>query len=147
MPTITRPRTHGVTLLELTTALALVAVALSVAVPPGLAVRDRWAVHLAATDVAALLARARAEAPARGGVTVEVEEEAARVRLLQGDSVLAMARPDERGVAVEIVGSPTRVELGFDALGIGRIASRRIVLVRGRAADTLVVSSYGRVTR
>ena len=141
-----RPRS-GVTLLELTTALALLAVALSVALPPGLAARDRWAVHVAAGEVASVFVRARAEAPARGGVRVEAEESTSSVRLFAGDSLLAGARPLERGVTLEIVGTATRVELTFDALGIGRIASRRIVLTRGRAADTLTVSSYGRVTR
>lgn len=140
-------RPYGATLLELATGLALGAVALSMAVPPGLAARDRWAVRAASAEVAALLARARAEAPARGGMTVTVDAPAGTIRLLDGDSVVDRVTPiaDHR-VLLELGGSARQAELVFDALGLGRMASRRLVLTRGRASDTLTVSSYGRVS-
>jgi hypothetical protein len=131
----------------MTTVLALVAVALGVAVPPVGAIRDRWAVRSASAELTALVARARAEAPARGGTRVELDALVSRVRLSGGDSVLDEAWLErEHGVRLDL-GGRAGAELVFDALGLGRIASRTIVLVRGSRRDTLTVSSYGRVER
>jgi hypothetical protein len=129
------------------TVLVLVTVALGVALPPVGAIRDRWAVRSAAADVVALVARARAEAPARGGTRVELDALASRVSLRGADTVLAeLWLERDHGVRLEL-GGRTRAELAFDALGLGRVASRTIVLARRSRRDTLTVSSYGRVGR
>ena len=51
------------------------------------------------------------------------------------------------GVTVDVGGSTPVARLAFDGLGIGRIASRTVVLERGAASAGVVVSSYGRVAR
>lgn len=99
-------------------------------------------------EVEALLLRARAEAPGFGGSRIEVVRPDDEVRLVAGDSIRARYRPGrEHGVTLEIGGERERAEIVYDALGLGRIASRTLVFTRGRARDTLRVSSYGRVSR
>lgn len=139
---------RGVTLAELATVFVLLAVGLAAALPPAAGLRDRLAVGRAANEVVALLVRARAVAPRFGGARVEVSAATDELRLVADDSVLARARLGE-GVRVDLVLTNGRDEadIVYDALGIGRVASRTIVVGRGRAADTLRVSSYGRVAR
>lgn len=146
----TRRRTpdRGTTLAELAAVLVLVAVGLAVATPPVTALRDRLAVGAAANETVALFVRARAVAPRFGGAEVEVRAADDEVRLVAGDSVLARVRlGDDLGVDLVLTNGRDDARMRYDGLGIGRIASRTLVLRRGRAADTLRVSSYGRVAR
>jgi hypothetical protein len=152
MNTRTAPRrvsgVTGVTLVELATALALLAVGLSVALPPAAGLRDRLAVGAARNEVMALLLRARAEAPLRGGARIEFELGADEVRLVSGDSLLVLLHPlRDLGVEVSLGGGRESAEVAYDPLGLGRVASRTVIFARGRARDTLRISSYGRVTR
>jgi hypothetical protein len=135
-------------LIDLAGALALIAVALAVALPPAGALRDRLAVGAARNEVVALLLRARAEAPGFGGSRVEIVRPDDEVRLVSGDSVRARYRPGrDHGVDLEVGGDRDRADIVYDALGLGRIASRTLVFARGRVRDTLRISSYGRVAR
>jgi hypothetical protein len=130
------------------TVLVLAAVAFGIALPPVGALRDRQQLHAASASLAALVVRARAEAPARGGTLVELDAGRSLVSLSAGDSVLEEAWLErDHGVRLELGGGRDRADVVFDVLGLGRVASRTVVLVRGGLRDTLTVSSYGRVAR
>jgi Tfp pilus assembly protein FimT len=144
-----RRRTRsGASLLELATALALLAVGLSAALPPAAGLRDRLAVGAVRNEMLALLLRARAEAPARGGARLEIRVGDDEVRLFSGDSMVALHRfRRAQGVGVELGGGRDEADIVYDALGLGRVASRTVVIARGRMRDTIRISSYGRVAR
>jgi hypothetical protein len=58
-----------------------------------------------------------------------------------------VALQEEYGVSLDLGGGRTDVELAYDALGLGRVASQTVVFRRGDATAELVVSGYGRLRR
>jgi prepilin-type N-terminal cleavage/methylation domain-containing protein len=139
---------RGFTLLEMTVAVSLAAVLLAVGIPAAHRSMDRMAVVGAREALVGMVVRARSEALARGGATLVVDPFGGRIQVESGTDVLESLDLDTAfGVGLD-VGTPSRVvRLSFDGLGIGRVASRTIVLQRGVAQAGVVVSSYGRVTR
>ena len=64
-----------------------------------------------------------------------------------GDSIVEVRRlAEEFGVTVDL-GAGGEAELVFDALGLGRRASRTVVLRRGEAESRVVIAAYGRAVR
>ena len=71
----------------------------------------------------------------------------ARAWIQAGDSVIeARSLAVEYGVTLELGGSG-EAQLAFDALGLGRRASRTVVLRRGAAEARVVIAAYGRALR
>lgn len=139
---------RGYTLLELATVLVLVAIATSLLVPAGRDLRDSFAVSAGREALAGLIAEARSAAPARGGAAVRVQGGPWRAWATGGTTLLRTVELErELGVTVELSRGRTSLELRFDALGLGQVASETVVLARGEHRRTLVVSSYGRVRR
>jgi len=137
----------GFTLPELTIVLALIAAAGTALLPAAHAAGDRLAVTAAREAVAALVARTRSEAMAHGGAVLELRAPDARAWIQAGDSVIeARSLAVEYGVTLELGGSG-EAELAFDALGLGRRASRTVVLRRGAAEARVVIAAYGRALR
>lgn len=141
-----RPRRaarRAATLLELVLALAVLAIAAAIALPAQAAARDAQAVRAATRELVDLLATAHELAVARGAAAVYLDSAADVVRLRApgappGDLALGALH----GVRVEA----TRDSLAFDGRGLGRgAANLRVVVRRGAAADTVVVSRLGRV--
>lgn len=145
-------RRPGTTLLELLVALTLLGVLLGLGVPALGHRLDRLAVRGARNALAAGVARARSAAIARGGARLVISPPRATfwVAAGTGAEVDTVAGPfdlaERYGVALE-AGGRRRVALRFDALGIGRIASATIGVVRDGAEAGITVSSYGRVRR
>lgn len=143
-------RGPGFTLLEIVTVLTLMGAAVAVSLPAAKRQMDRTAVLGAREEVAGLIHRARASAVALGGASLRLTSDPPAAELVAGGAVV-----DRSHLAGEYGGSMTmtlsrdrgEVELRFDALGIGRIASQTIRFARGSAAAVLVVSSYGRLGR
>ena len=134
----------GHTLIELVVALALMAILLSMAAPRLGALRDRAAVHSAATEMAAILASARRSAMLRSSSAMVVIDEARSSAsvIVGADTVFARAIGSELGVRL----SATRDTVLYGPTGRGWGASNTsIVVARGRWADTLLVSRLGRV--
>jgi hypothetical protein len=143
-----RPRLAGYTILELLTVLVLLGLVLAALLTSARRQVDRMAVLGAREEVAGLFHRARSEAIARGGARILLTAEPARVELWAGEGVLALARlTDEYGVVLALSSGRPEVELTFDALGLGRVASQTLRFARGGAEVRLVVSSLGRVAR
>lgn len=138
---------NGTTIVELLVVLGLLALLGVGVLPASGGARDRIVVRSASNAFAHVLRTARLAARQSGGARIQVELDSARVRLIrQGrpDEVLALAT--EFGVSIDAPG-PRTPELRFDALGLGRFASRTFTLSRGQAVRKVVVSAYGRVER
>ncbi|HWV58217.1 MAG TPA: hypothetical protein VNZ57_12260 [Longimicrobiales bacterium] len=139
----------GTTLLELTAALAIVGVVIGLTLPALRDTLDTVAVRAARTAMASGIARTRAAAVARGGARFVVHPEESRFWIEgMGGDTLASPVDLAADYGVELSagsGSQARLELRFDGLGIGRVASRTFTITRGSASARLTVSSYGRV--
>jgi Tfp pilus assembly protein FimT len=105
---------------------------------------DRVAVRNAVTEAAAAMARARDEALARHAiVSVRIDTAEATLTLRsRGDRLARYALGHAHGVSL----SASRDSVAFDVRGLGYgAANLTLVVRRGSAADTLVLSRLGRV--
>jgi prepilin-type N-terminal cleavage/methylation domain-containing protein len=135
------------TLPEVVLVLALMSIAGTALLPSARAASDRLAVTAARETVAALAARARSEAMVHGGAALRLRASDGRGWVEAGDSILELRRlSEEFGVTVHL-GEGGEAELLFDALGLGRRASRTVVLRRGDAEARVVIAAYGRAVR
>jgi hypothetical protein len=135
----------GATLAELSLALTLLALAAAALLPGARRQADRAALVGAREELAALVARTRGEAIARGGASLWIQPDG-RASIEAGDSVVAELDL-AAGYAVALESAEAAVELRFDGMGVGRVASRTLVLRRGAEEAELVLSAYGRVVR
>lgn len=145
----TRPRRvgGGFTVPELLTVLLLLSLGVAFLVPAARRLVDRMAVVAAREAVVGMIVRARARAVAVGGAELELDPARNRVEVLEaagGGRSIDLAR--QFGVELGPAGAATS-RLRFDPLGLGRTASRTLEFRRGRVADTLTISAYGRVRR
>lgn len=141
----------GASLVELITATSILSVLFAIAVPAMHRMRDEYAVRAARDAFASAIARTRAAAVAAGGarLVVAVSEGRLLIETAAGDTVgqpLELTRDFDVAVSAGANAGP-EVQLRFDGLGIGRVASRTFTLVRGRARARVTVSAYGRVQR
>lgn len=146
-PSAPRLVPSGFTVVELLVVLLLLSLAGAALVPAARRLRDRLAVLAAREAVAGVVARTRLDALAHGGarLVLATRPPTARVEVAgeRGSSVDLR----EFGVALELSGKGEEASLSFDALGIGRVASRTVWLRRGGAEAGLVLSAYGRLRR
>jgi prepilin-type N-terminal cleavage/methylation domain-containing protein len=139
---------RGHTLIELLFVLFLIGVTAAAVTPAARTYRDRAAVSAAREAVVGLLTEARLGGVERGSGAVRIVPSRGQAESVVGDSaVRSIDLASDFGVDVRIGGSPDTVEIRYDALGLGRVASRTIVFVRGEEAGELVVSAFGRVRR
>ena len=137
---------RGSTLLDVTVALAVTAILASLTVPRVGAGLDRHRTRAAAAELASAFAVARNAAIAHAAfVTVHVDAASSTLRVLMAADTL-VHRPLGASLGVSI--ATTRERSVFSPLGLGwGSANATIVVTRGRAADTVVVSRLGRVRR
>ena len=139
---------RGFSILELVCALGLMAVGVSVLLPAARSVDDRLAVVAAREELIGLVVRARGQALIHGGATVVVEARPPRAWITAGRTIQEHVDLWGRhGAEIMISGGRPRVELDFDATGLGKMAGRSITVRRGVATARLVVSAYGRIRR
>lgn len=137
---------HGVTLLELTFALAICGVVASIAVPGVARVRDRSAVHGATSLLVSSLADARHHA-ARVQRRTAVRFDTATASAVVHAGADTLARAPLRSL-FQVSLSVTRDSIAFYPTGIGYgAANARLIVSRGSAAETVTVSRTGRVRR
>jgi prepilin-type N-terminal cleavage/methylation domain-containing protein len=138
-----RAARRGTTLIELLLTLSVLAVLLTLAALPWRALAARQAVRLASLQVRQAFAEARGLALRHGGAAVELDQATAAVTVRVRDS-LVRARP--LGALHQVSLRSSTAGMRFDQWGRGRgIANGTIIVARGGAADTLVVSRLGRV--
>ncbi|HUF76737.1 MAG TPA: hypothetical protein VMM35_10695 [Longimicrobiales bacterium] len=139
---------RGHTLVELTFVLLLVGVAVSSVAPMARKARDRTAVVAAREMLVGLVTQARQAAIETGAAGVRIVQDGGVAEVVTAGGVLRrVALTSELGVTLELGGGRSEVELRYDALGLGRMASQTVVIRRAEAVAELVVSSYGRVRR
>ena len=134
----------GATLPELLVVMTIAAILGAIAVPHVQRFLARHATRAAAGDVSSLLSAARQiAATSAGGAAVTFDAAGATVRLVvTGDTAGTLAVGSLHGVALRT----TRDSIAYDARGLGfGAANVSVVLTRGVAAETLVVSRLGRL--
>ena len=136
----------GATLVELVVALAVLALLCALAGIRVAALLDATRVRGAALDVAAAFSAARELAMVRGGrAAVTLDSARATIAVVaDGDSTHVRRLRALYGVTLRA----TRDSMAYSATGLGYgAANMRVVLARGAAAETVVVSRLGRVRR
>jgi prepilin-type N-terminal cleavage/methylation domain-containing protein len=142
------PSRRGFTLLELATALTLLAVVMSHFLPAARRQLDRLAVVGAREELVGCFHRARQVAVQEGGSTLRIVADPPGAQLFAGGRLLeSFPLSDPYRVTVTLSRERKEAELSFDALGLGRVASQTILVERGEARAALVVSSLGRVSK
>jgi len=137
---------RGTTLLEISAALLIMAIAVAALVPAGLRYRRRFAVLSAREEMIGVLARARMRAVGGRGARIELRVEPPRARVIVADTVTDMLDLADPRVRVDL-GGRRRATLRYDALGIGRFANVSVTFTYGDERAGVVVSSYGRISR
>jgi prepilin-type N-terminal cleavage/methylation domain-containing protein len=138
------PRRPGYTLVELALVLVVVGLMTTIAARQMLLHLDRMAARAAAGEAASVVMRARDDAVAqRAMVSVLFDTTAAALEVrARGRRTSRVALGSAHGVAL----SANRDSLTFDVRGLGYgAANLTLVLRRGRAAESVVVSRLGRV--
>ncbi len=132
----------GRTLAEQLMVLAVTGLLLALAIAPGWPLLDRIAVASAAQEIVDLLGTAREIAVARQSLTaVYFDVSGRRVLVQQGGDTLAHTVLST-GVSLQA----TRDSLAYAPSGLGYgAANLRLIVSKGRAADTITVSRLGRV--
>lgn len=146
-----RPEPHtprGHTLAELLILLVLLGIALALAAPATGRARDHFAARAARDATASALARTRMVAIGTGSarLVVRLGEGTVAVRA-RGTDIPPLRLADEYGVRVRSTGTGDSVAVEYDALGLGRVASRTLIFERGDARAGLSVAAFGRVRR
>lgn len=133
-------------LLELAFALAIMAALAGAAARPLQSARHELAVAAARRELAAGVAMTRSVAVLAGGARFIIDTGSGTAWIETGSGVHAGSL-HEVGArhGVTLAAARPRVELRFDALGVGRLANATIGIRRGSAEAQLVVSAYGRV--
>lgn len=139
---------HGYTFIELLLALAMLGILLTIALPPTGRWQDRVAVRAARDELAGAIAWTRVAAAARGGAVLAVDPLTGRLwtRTRDGEDTRFVDLAARYGVEVD-AGTSTLSLLHYDALGIGRAASRTFTIRRREASAGVTVSAYGRYRR
>lgn len=134
---------HGVTLPEQMVVLAMTGVLLALGIAAGLPLLDALAVETASQEVADLLGAARDHAfTTQTRTAVRFDGAARRVVVHTGTDTVAHTVL-AAGVRLE----STRDSMAYAPSGLGYgAANLRIVVSRGRSADTITVSRLGRVS-
>jgi prepilin-type N-terminal cleavage/methylation domain-containing protein len=137
---------NGYSLIELTIVMMLTALLLGMATAPIGHARDVMSVRAARGDLASLLALTRATAVMTGGAALVVDVAAGAAWIEQspglrvGDVQHIGARHD-----VLLTASSSRINIRYDALGIGRMSNATVRVKRGSITGTITISAYGRV--
>ncbi|MGD8360459.1 MAG: type II secretion system protein [Gemmatimonadota bacterium] len=141
-------RRGGFSLPELVLVMTIVGLALGGALPAAFRLRDRMAVVGARESVVGVFHKARIEAVAFGGASIVLRVSPPGAELWSAGA-LRSSVPLGLDLEVEMTLSSgrERVEIFFDALGLGRVASQTIRFLRNGSRSGLVVSSLGRVIR
>ena len=146
MRTGTSRRATGYTLVEMLIVVTIVTLALGLALPLMTRGLDRLATRAAANDVMSAFFVARAGAVAAARPTRVLLDSSGRVSVVTHRGDTMMTRPVARLHRVSLAFN--RREMTYTPVGLGYAgANLTIILRRGRAVDTVVVSREGRVRR
>lgn len=137
---------RGTTLMEIVIVLVIIGAVCAIGVPRLLAHMDRTRVRHASTELVAVLALARTSAVARNEhVTAHFDAARATITVSAGrDTILTRALGDIHGIRLR----SNRDSTVYGPAGLGYGAANQTVIVqRGNAVDSIVISRLGRVRR
>jgi prepilin-type N-terminal cleavage/methylation domain-containing protein len=138
---------RGFTLIELALVLAIAGVLAGVALTSAARAWHMLAVRAARAELVSLVGATRSAAVLAGGATLVIDVPRARAWIETAGGTRDPHLYDlaaRHGVSFHTArGVP--LLLRYDALGIGRLANATVVVRRGAAQSTFVVSAYGRV--
>ena len=143
-----RRRGEGFSLPELVLVMTILGLVLGGALPAATHLRDRLAVVGARESVVGIFHRARIEAVAFGGASIVLRVSPPGAELWAAGALRSsVPLGGDLDVEMTLSSGRERVEILFDALGLGRVASQTIRFMRNGSRSGLVVSSLGRVVR
>ena len=137
---------RGITLIELTLVLVIIGVLCALGVPKLLRFIDRSRVRHATNEIVSALAMARTGALARQAhVTVLFDPDRSSVTVTAGADTIV---DRELGVVYGVAVRSNRDSTVYGPTGLGYGAANQTVIVRrGSAEDSVVISRLGRVRR
>jgi Tfp pilus assembly protein FimT len=134
----------GFTIVETTLVLALSSALAAIALPRDWSFVDRIEVRGAVTEIESMFSLARHTAIARG-TQIALDIDAAR-KTVSIRSGIEMIVTREVGLAHGVELSTNRTSITYSPIGVGYGAANfSLIVSRGRAIDTVVVSRLGRV--
>jgi prepilin-type N-terminal cleavage/methylation domain-containing protein len=137
-------RKAGFSLTEVTVALAVTAIVLSIALHRFSALRDATSVRAAAGDLGSAFSLARQFAVSRRRVVAIVLDTGRGVVELRSDGVRVLRR--ELGASYGVRLGSNRDSAVYDARGLGYgLSNLSVAIRRGHFVDTLTMSRLGRV--
>jgi prepilin-type N-terminal cleavage/methylation domain-containing protein len=135
---------RGLSQVEMMMVLAIVGILAGMSLPRVAAMRDGAAVHSAASELRAALTTARQTAIARGRIVAVLLADSAPAGIVVAsgtDTILSRPVGAEHRVTLDV----TRDSIAYGPTGRGYgAANTRIIVRRGRSADTIFVSRLGR---
>jgi Tfp pilus assembly protein FimT len=131
-------------LIELTFVLMLTAILTGIVAAPMAHTRDVLAVRGARTELAALVAVTRSTAIAGGGATLIIDIGAGTAWIERSGARVGDVQHIAERHGVELTSNRVRLDLRYDALGIGRMSNAVVRVVSGRVTGTITISAYGR---
>lgn len=137
---------RGATLLEFVLLLSVTGAILATAMPAFHETRDRLAAEGAAAHTTRALTDARHHAVTRAARTaVWLDSASARITVVAGPDTIAV---HPLGSLYGVTLLTTRDSIAWSATGLGYgAANARVILQRGAAAETVIVSRLGRIRR
>lgn len=134
----------GFTIVETTLVLALSSALAAIALPRAWSFVDRIEVRGAVTEIESMFSLARHTAIARGAqIALDIDPGLKTVSIRSGTQIV---RTREVGLAHGVDLSTNRTSITYSPIGVGYGAANfSLVVSRGRAVDTIVVSRLGRV--
>ena len=134
----------GFTIVETTFVLALSSALAAIALPRAWSFVDRIEVRGAVTEIESMFSLARHTAIARGAqIALDIDQARKTVSIRSGAETIVTR---EIGLAHGVDLSTNRTSITYSPIGVGYGAANfSLIVSRGRAVDTLVVSRLGRV--
>lgn len=136
----------GMTVIEIAITLAVIAIMLGLVVPSAARFRDGIAVRNASAEAVAAFAVARQAAIVRGArAQIAIDDPPGHITVsIAGGSIMRRDLEGNYGITL----TTTRDSTAYSPLGLGHgVANLRMVIERGRVAETIFVSREGRVRR
>lgn len=132
------------TIIELTLVLAITSALFAITVPRASGFIDRIELHAAVSEIESIFSLARHVAIARGTqITLEIDAARGEMTLRSASGNI---RTSELTQAHGVVLSTNKTSITYSPIGVGYGAANfSLVVSRGRAVDTVVVSRLGRV--
>ena len=137
---------RGMTAIEIAITLSVIALMLGLIVPSAVRFRDGIAVRNASAEAVAAFAVARQSAIVRGArARLSIDQPPGHITVaVGGESIMRRDLEGSYGITL----TTTRDSTAYSPLGLGHgVANLRMVIERGRVAETIFVSREGRVRR